>query len=240
MEIVLDGGGYIDSKGVRHNHVTFDKRLDGAALFAIDESPMAAVSTQLQLMTVAATITKFGTLMLPVPLDVLLKLDIEDIKALRKAHNKFMADGVGERQVEFPSNSEVKLAFGYQDNGVTYTRCTFGVRLNGYDLVAADKEGHAEGTMRREYFLIGREITGISTDDGQHKLAGPFDVSLFAKLDVEDFMSLRIAATRWRESFRSKQPATLPFDAQASSQGSGNLDSSQSPLESARDTEPAA
>lgn len=235
MEIVLTGGytqTQQDKKDVLHNHVTFDKRLDGASLFAMDENPASEIQTQAMLLTIAATITKFGTLPMPVPLEVLLKLNINDIQALRNAHNKFMAEGVGEREVEFPSDSEVKLAFGYTDNGVTYTHVKFGVRLTGYDLVAADDAGYREGVMRREYFLIGRELKSISTDDGQYKLDGPFDLSLFEKLDGEDFVSMRIAATRWRGSFRSV-PNTISSDTESTSQGSGDATGARASLEPA-------
>lgn len=199
MEITLDGG-YKDDNSTLHNHVTFGKRFDGATLFALDENPHAEVPTQFQLLTIAATITKFGALTMPVPLGVLLKLNINDIDELIKAHNQFMAEGVGERKVEFISDSEVKLAFGYEDNGIIYNRVKFGNRLIGYDRVAADLTGFAP--LRREYFLIGRQMTSFTSGDGQYKLDCPIGIEVFEKLDAEDFMTVRVAAVKWRQSFR--------------------------------------
>jgi hypothetical protein len=202
MEITLDDG-YTDGRGALHKQVTFGKRYDGATLFALNESPTSEIPTQYQLSIVAATITKFGTMTMPVPLDVLLKLYEDDIQALVKAHNQFMADGVGERKVEFVSDSEVKLAFGYEDNGIIYNRVKFGNRLRGLDQVAADNTGFE--SLRREYFLIGRRIESFTSDDGTFKLDCPVAIEVFEKLDAEDFVTVRIAATRWRQSFRRSE-----------------------------------
>lgn len=192
--------GYTDTEQVTHRKVTFGKRLDGATLFAIDDSPESAIPTQFKLLAVRATITAFGTLTMPVALQTLLKLDAEDIKALIAAHNKFMAEGLGGRKPEFISDSEVKLAFGYEANGITYNRVEFGKRLNGYDLVEADMTGFSQ--LRREYFLIGRQIVRLLTDDKKHTLDGSAEIQTFEKLDAEDFVTLRVAAEKWRQSFR--------------------------------------
>lgn len=212
MKITLDCGytsykGKDDTTGECHREVTFGQRYDGAAMFAIDDDPQSAVSTQFQLLTVRATITAFGTLPMPVPLDVLLKLDMLEIEDLIKAHNQYMAETIGERKVEYPSNSEVFLAFGYRANGHIYDRVTFGKRLNGYDRVAADTSGHKQSSLRRQYFLIGREITRLSTRDGQYTLDGPFGLEMVEKLDAEDVVALGVAATLWRESFRASRDA---------------------------------
>jgi hypothetical protein len=197
--------GYTDPDQATHRKVTFGKRLDGGTLMAIDDDPQSAFPTQFKLLAVRATITAFGTLPMPVPLEVLLKLDAEDIKALIAAHNKFMAEGLGERKTEFVSDSVVKLAFGYEAGGLVYNRWEFGTRLKGYDLVEADKTGF--GQLRREYFLIGREIVRLSTDDGKYTLDGSVEIQTVEKLDAEDFVNLRIAALRWRESFRASNRA---------------------------------
>lgn len=200
--------GYTDADQVTHRKVTFGKRLDGTMLFAIDDSPESAIPTQFQLLAVRATITAFGTLTMPVALDALLKLDADDIKALIDAHNKFMAEGLNGHKPEFISDSEVKLAFGYEANGITYNRIEFGKRLNGYDLVDADKTGFNQ--LRREYFLIGRQIIRLATDDKKHTLDGPAEVQMFEKLDAEDFVTVRVAAIKWRQSFRSRNDAVQP------------------------------
>jgi hypothetical protein len=202
MDIALTEG-YKDPQGLEHRNVTFGKRLDGATLFSIDEDPQSDIQTQFQLLTLRATITAFGTLTMPVTLDALLKLDGVDIDDLVKAHNKFMAEGLDGRQFTFVSDSEATLAIGYTPNSLTYTKVIFGKRLNGYDRVEADKTGFA--TLRHEYFLIGREIARLETADGQHTLDGPFGIEMFEKLDGYDFAMMRVAAVRWRESFRASK-----------------------------------
>jgi len=200
MDIVLEAG-YTDPQKVEHRNVTLGKRLNGATLFALDEDPRSDIPTQFQLLTVRSTITAFGSLDMPVQLEVLLKLDGTEIDDLISAHNKFMAEGLEGRAPEILSDNQVKLAFGYESEGLTYTRVEFGHRLNGYDRVEADKTGYK--TLKREYLLIGREITKLSTDDGQYTLDGPVEIQMFEKLDGVDFVTLRVAAIRWRESFRA-------------------------------------
>lgn len=204
MELVLSKG-YKDKQGVVHRDVTFGKRYTGATLLAIDTDPQGDIPTQFKLLVARATITKFGTLPMPVPLDVLLKLNRLEITALMNAHNKFMQESLSGRKNEYTSDSEMVLAFGYEDNGRTYNRVRFGTYLNGYDEIAADQNGY-QG-LHREYFLIGRQITSLSTLDGEHKLDGPFELEMFKQLDAEDFIGLGVAATIWQESFRGEGDA---------------------------------
>jgi phage FluMu protein gp41 len=218
MNITLTEG-YTDSKGVTHRDVTFGKRYDGATMFALDEDPQGDIPTQYQLLIVRTTITAFGMLSMPATLEQLLKLDTTDIRDLVDAHNKFMVESLEGRAPEFISESKVKLALGYESNGVVYNIVEFGNRLNGYDWVEADKTGFK--SLRREYFLIGREITKLSTEDGKLSLDGPAEVQIFEKLDAEDFVTMRVAAVRWRESFRTRR-STVQKDTERRSADSGS------------------
>jgi hypothetical protein len=200
-------GGYENAAG-RHTRVVFGKRLRGLDLMFIDEDPQSNIPTQYQLLIVREAITEFGSLPMTnkkgqrerVPLPILLALDADDIEALIAGHNEFAEKGLEGRAPDFISDGEVKLPIGFESNGLVYNRVRFGRRVTGYDLVEADKKDFSG--LRRECFLIGREIASLSTDDGAHTLDGPIEVQVFEQLDGADLVALRAASMIWRSSFR--------------------------------------
>lgn len=195
--------GHFDGKGVRHTRVTFGKRLRGRELFEMDADQQSDIPTQHQLMIYRGAITEFGTLPIPVPLTTLLKLDVVDLDALMAAYDEFLSVGTEGRIAKSISESEIKLALGYENNGIIYDHVIFGNRLTGMDLVAAEKES-LDG-LRRECFLIGRQIKRLSSDDGAHTLDGPIELQIFEKLDGSDIVAMRAASLVWRRSFRSQR-----------------------------------
>lgn len=192
--------GYTGMDSIVHKTVVFGKRANGLELMEIDEDDASSFPTQHQLMLFAAAITKFGEIRMPTPITVLLDLDAADLDDLSEAYNKFNTDTLAGRKAEFVSDSEVRLVIGYEKGGITYNRAIFGKRIKGRDMVVADTKG-MQG-LRRECYLIGLQIARLMTDDGAHDLTGPIEIEVFEQLDGADILSLRIAAARWRESFR--------------------------------------
>lgn len=193
-------GGYEDKSGRIHRDVTFGRRLQGKDLFALDSDNQASISTQYGSLLMRKAITKFGDLPIPVTLDVLLSLKKPDREDLSDEFNRFQVKTVGERQLEFVSDSVVHLVFGFILNDVVYDVITFGKQCNGYDEVAADKEG-LEG-IAKECFLIGREITLLSQREGSTTIDGPIELKFFEEVDAADIANLRLASQMWRNSFR--------------------------------------
>jgi len=192
--------GYTDEKGQVHQLVVIGKRLTGAALMAASESPEAALSTQHELLILRAGITQFGTLPIPPPLKAFLPLGETEIDDLVEAHNRFLAESLDGKLPEFLSESELKLAIGYDLNGLIYNRVRFSKWITGFDMVEADRKGLLG--LRRELFFIGRQIDRLSSEDGNAELPGPIGLDVFARLDGVDIVAMRGAAIRWRESFR--------------------------------------
>ena len=106
-------GGYTDAKRVTHRRVTFGHRITGKDIFNLDSDPASQNPTQYQDLIVRAAITEFGTLTMPVPLQVLLNLDSIDREDLTEAHNKFQTLSLGERKAELLPEYQCKLAFGF-------------------------------------------------------------------------------------------------------------------------------
>lgn len=198
--------GYKESNGEIHKSVTFGKRLDGAGLFQIEADPQSSIQTQYNLMLIGRSITSFGALPMPVPLACLLSLDLLDLSHLTQAYLEFTSQGLEGRESKIISDTEVMLAFGYSNNGLTYNRVRFGNRVTGYDAVSADTQ-NLKGELR-ECYLIGKEISELSTEDGAHKLTGPIEAQLFEKLDNADIVTLQKAAVRWRGSFLKSRRST--------------------------------
>lgn len=193
-------GGYRAKDGVVHRAVTFGQRLRGADLFALDTDPQAALPTQHSALIWGKSITAFGTLTMPVPLNVLLDLDSLDRDDLGTAYNDFQSESAAGREAEFISDTVVRLAFGFEREGVVYDLVEFGQRLTGRDEVAADKE-QLVGAARR-CFLAGRQIKQLRQADGAATLNGPVVLSWFEALDAADIVTLLGAAEIFRQSFR--------------------------------------
>ncbi len=189
-----------EPNGERHTRVTFGHRLTCGDLMNIHDDPQSNVPTQHQLLLLRGAITRFGSLPVPVTLLQLLSLDIADIEDLVAANNEFLSMTQEGRAAEYISESEVRLPFGLEAEGIIYDRVKFGRRVTGLDMVQGEKLGFAE--LRRDAYLIGREIERLSTGDGAHHLDGPIELQTLEGLDGHDLTTLRTASLVWRDSFR--------------------------------------
>ncbi|GEM_PF-2762822 len=199
IEIHLSGG-YKDTKGVLHQRVVFGRRPTGKELFLIDSDPQARLSTQYNDLIMRVSITAFGGLTLPVTLKVLLSLDDIDRDDLNDAYERFITESLEDRKVDYPSSDTVKLAFGYEANGLAYDLVTFGRMTTGYDRIEADRLGLDR--TARICFLMGKQITKLSQSEGSSVLDGPIDLNIFERLDAIDIHALQIGAAKWKEFFR--------------------------------------
>ena len=182
-----------------HTEVTFGKRLTAKDLMDLDNDPQGQNPTQYQDLVRRKMITKFGTLKMPVPLNILLSLDSIDREDLESAANYFLAMSRGDRTVEYLDNNQVKLAFGFEIDGTEYDLVQFGNRVNGNDEVKADAYGNG---VARRCFLIGRQISKISTSDGAASIDGQVALETFHSLDAESINILWVGAELFRQSFR--------------------------------------
>jgi hypothetical protein len=203
--------GHTDSNQVRHNQVTFGKRVNGKTFFAIDDDPQSSIPTQYTDLLLRAAITRFGTLKMPVALSVLLNLDSIDRDDLSEAFNRFSVESLGEKQVEYLSDSKVKLAIGYERNGLVYDVVEFGHRLTGMDEVAADREKLSG--IRRVCFLAGRQVVRLSQSEGESALDGEISLNIFEGLDAVDIEAIRVGSEVWRNSFRRPGRGTVEVGA---------------------------
>jgi hypothetical protein len=192
--------GYTDKSGVTHKSVTFGRRLLGRDLFALDTDPQATLSTQHGSLIWAKSIISFGALKMPIPLSVLLDLDSLDRDDVEDAYNKFQLESAEGREVERINDSTVRLAFGFEREGLVYDVAEFGHLLTGRDEVAADKEFFV-GSKRR-CFLVGRQIKQLRQSDGQATIDGPILLSWFEELDAADIVTLLGAGEIFRQSLR--------------------------------------
>lgn len=194
-------GGYKDKDGVVHSEVTFGKRLNVEDLINIDTNPQAQNPTMYQDFIRRQMMTSFGTIKMPIWVDVLLSLDSIDREDLNLAADRFLALSREERTGEFRENHEVKLMFGFDIDGAIYDVVQFGNRITGKDEVEADAVGNG---VARLCFLIGRQISRISTNDGLSSIEGRVDLKSFNSVDSEDLNLLRVGVEIARQSFRFK------------------------------------
>ena len=233
---LIEGYTAVDPKTKKettHTTVTIGKRLTAKDLMDLDNDPQGQNPTQYQDLIRRKMITSFGTLTMPVPLNVLLSLDSVDRDDLGAATDKFLSERDG-RETEFLENHLVQLAFGFVIDGTEYTRVQFGNRITGRDDVEAD--AHGNGVARR-CFLIGRQISQISTGDGLASIEGQIALETFHALDAESINILWVGAELFRQSFRLKRkvlPGANGGDGLPAGEGNG-LDGRPNP-ESAHGT----
>jgi hypothetical protein len=192
--------GHTDNKKVRHTKVTFGKRITGKKLFEIDGDAQASIPTQYQDLILRAAITEFGTLKMPVPLKVLLDLDSLDREDLSTGFNRFSTESLGGRQAEQLADNKLRLAIGYESNGLTYDLVEFGTRLTGMAEVEADRLRLSD--VKRRCFLAGKQVVRFGQSDGESVLDGPMPLETFEQLDSADLYSIVLGAEVWRNSFR--------------------------------------
>lgn len=191
--------GYTDASGVNHKEVEFGRRLLCSDLFEIEEDPQSTKPTQARLMNVAVTITRFGTLTMPVPLKVLMSLGSRDRRDLISAHNKFTNETATEmRKIPALPIGAVQLGTGITLEGVTYTIATFGKQLTGYE----ESEGDEFENIKGQCFSLGKEITRLSQADGDRVREGGIDLVDFASVEADDLFKLLAGEAAWLNSFR--------------------------------------
>ncbi len=195
-------GGFNDKENKSHTRVVFGKRLTTKDLIDLDNDPQAANPTQYNDLIRRKMIVKFGDLKMPATLNALLSLDSIDREDLAAAADKFVQASRGETIGEMREDGEVKLRFGFDIDGTTYNVVRFGKLTTGKDEMEADALGSG---VARQCFLIGRQITSLSTDDGLARIEGAVAPDKFNALDAEDFNQLRMGELLWRNSFRLKR-----------------------------------
>jgi len=197
-------GGYtsVDAKTKEetlHTTVTFGRRITVKDMIDLDNDPQGANPTQYQDLVRRKMITAFGTMKMPVPLNVLLSLDSIDREDIASAAEKYLADGRGERKAEYLPDFKVQIPFGFDIDGTEYDIVQFGNRITGNDEVQADVFG--QGVARRCY-LMGRQISRLMTSDGAASIEGPIDLEHFKTLDAGNVNLLWVGAEMFRQSFR--------------------------------------
>jgi len=209
--------GYTDGDNATHSSVTFGKRLKGKDLFDMSDSPESNSKTQAALMMLAGSITKFGSLTLPVPLSVLMSLSRADRRKLSKGYESFLNTSSNAHKSKSLSDDAIKLGFGLTLGQIVYDQVRFGRMLNGYDELQSDDLDGWEQTC----FLIGKEIVELSQSDGKHKIAGPISLEVFETADSRDIFALKEQEDKWLDSFRGERE-----EAEAETQNSLGADES--------------
>lgn len=189
--------GYTDKKGVTHKDVTFGYRVTVGDLVMLDNNPMAQNQTQREQLVRRQMITKFGTLSLPVPLNVLAALDTMDDDRMRIGADHYLQITRDGRQAEYRNNDEVKLIFGVEIDGVRYDVVKFGRRLTVADNIEADNRNLGNG-IARICFQICKQIVELSDSETGIKLEGPIESEKLSGMDSEDLQVLRFAGEFFR------------------------------------------
>ncbi len=203
-------GGYtaVDPKTKKetiHREVVFGKRLTAQDLMNIDVNPQAIIDTNYQDLMRRQMITKFGTLKMPVVLTALSSLDSIDRDDLESAADRFLVATRDERTSEIRENNAVKLMFGFEINETNYNVVEFGNRITGLDFIEADTLS-LRG-IARDCFLIGKQISKLSNDNGSAFINGQVGLDKFNSLDGEDLHLLKVGAELFRQMFRYKREA---------------------------------
>src|SRR5262245_23103532 len=112
--------GYRDAQGGLHREVEVGYVLRGADLFSIDEHPLGTTQAARDFLILSKAITRFGTMRLPVPPTVLAELDTVERDDLLTAYNDLEKKSRGGRRPEVLPDGRLRLASGYEHDGITY------------------------------------------------------------------------------------------------------------------------
>lgn len=221
IELVI---GYTDKTGVTHKKIEFGYRPTVGDLMKLDTDPQAQNPTQYTDLLNRRMMTKFGELKELPPLGVLLGLDSIDREDIEEGASQFLINSRNEKDVAMPESDLVVLRFGFVVDGTNYNKIKFGNRITGNDEVEADRLGLSGGATRAA-FIVGKQISEISTEDGSTKIEGQVGLEFFKTLDAEDFNFLRMSATLWTQSFRFKREKFSENDSKRdipADEGNGN------------------
>jgi phage FluMu protein gp41 len=195
--------GHTDKKGDVHKEVTFGRRPTAGDMILLDTDPQARSATQYTDLISRRAITAFGSLKVPVGLDVTLGLNSIDRADLQAGLDKFLELGREDRIGEYRDANTVKLRFGFNIDGTEYTVVEMNRITTGRDEADADVLGISNPRgIAYNCFMIGRRITRLTTDDGAAAIEGPIGLDKFKDLDGEDLNLLRIGAQLADASFR--------------------------------------
>jgi hypothetical protein len=207
-------GGYTDAQGTTHRRVTFGRALTCADLFTLDGDPQSESQTQYQLLQMMRKLVEFGTLRLPgekqtpgearresLTLKALLALDTIDLDDLSDAEAEFDAACAGGRTPEALEGNRLRLANGFRVGDAVLDVVEFGRRLTGLDEAQAD--GQKLRGVARNCYLIGRQISQLSSSEAVAEVKGPVALEMFRQLPVGDFYALRMGAEIFRQTFRA-------------------------------------
>lgn len=197
--------GYADKRGTAHKTVSFGKRLAGKDLFLLDADPLAQTDIGKQVRILACAMTRFGDLTMPPSFLVFQSLGQNDFRALSDTYDAFIAEGMEGREAGIISETELRLAFGFEQNGAVYDLVTFGAENTVGDLLkAAQYEG-----VSKICFLAGRSIVKLKSSETGAEQAGPVDLTWFENLDAADVWAIAGGFTAWAASFRAQYLAEL-------------------------------
>jgi hypothetical protein len=194
--------GYTDSKGGVHKEVEFGRRLLMADMFALDDDPQGQNPTQYQDLIRRRMITKFGSMIMPVPLDVMIGLSSVDRQDLADTADKFIGSGSDGRVSELRDGNQVKLAFGFIVDGTVYDVVQFGAMPTGKDEVEADDQNLK--ALSRQAFLYGKHIASISTENGT-RIDGPQGLEIIGTLDSKDWGWMIAGCELFRIAYRAER-----------------------------------
>ena len=194
--------GYKDKEDseIIHREVVISRRPTGKDLIQIAENDLDADETLSSLGLVAAMISRFGKLTMPVPITVLLQLNEIDTDKLRNEFSDFLSDSTEGKEAKVLDDGRAQLAFGINREGVNYDVVEFGNLLNGYDRININKE--AKNPAQFKALKIAQEVAKLSTADGSKSISGALTLAEMESLDLSDIIVLMEAESQWLDSFR--------------------------------------
>ena len=204
--------GLTDERGTTHKDVTIGKLPLGSDVFAAMHDPLSAYSTVVDAYLLRASITQFGTLKLPVPLNSLLTLDSVDRDTLNDAFNEFLFSFTEGKAVELIGEDTARLIVGVKISGVPYTHVHF--KPFGSNVADPSSIRNASVLTQAELtcVLLGSRIDRLSSADATHSIDGPIALDVFAALPVFDLSGLlQVYAMRFRQVPDSLIDAALNY-----------------------------
>lgn len=190
----------VEEKEVAHNKVVISNKITASAFVSISD---AYGNSEFQFTNelIRKSISKFGTLEMPLPVSIFLSLNQVDREKLVDEFNLFFAEISKEVKAEIVELSKVKLTSPIVKDGKNYDTVEFGYLTTGYDYIAIEKI--ARGEEEKQYLTLLRHISKLSISENSEVFDGDLTYSDFENIEVGDYFVLQQAQEKWLNSFRT-------------------------------------
>ncbi len=186
--------GFTDKDSKNHKDVEIGKLIKANDYFTIEMLLGELSPTLLNCFLLSRSVTKFGTMEMPISDNKLLELYTEDFHDLVNALNQFNEQNGTPQMID---ERTLKFAFGLKRDGIVYDLAEFGKLPIGRDVIEAERKGLVGN--RGMAYLAGKEVVRLKQSGGDSVLEGELNFETISELYLIDAIGLMEHSKVWNK-----------------------------------------